>query len=343
MNPIVKWLALQALKRPEAALIKASGGAARVAGGRTLDPRLQFIEAQARKRPRPAPTPETGRAATRILAALFSGKPPAGVRWSDGAIPAEGRTIATRVYRPETQDPQVPALVFYHFGGGVVGGLDTCHSFCGMLAAQSQGPVVSVDYRLAPEHRWPAGLEDAIAAFAWTAENAQSLGAPAGKAAVGGDSIGGNFAAVVAQEMNRRGGPAPVLQLLIYPAADMTAETESAALYGDAFPLDRQTIDWFMSQYLPEGADLADPRLSPAKGQLAGVAPALIYTAGFDAILDQGAGYAELLRAAGVSVRYRCYDSLCHGFTAMIAASPAVQAACAEIARETAQALRGAA
>jgi acetyl esterase/lipase len=337
---ITKFLARMMLKQSDAGLIKASGGAPRAKAGRTLDARFQFLEAQARKRPTPADFgPPQGRAATDELIYMFAGNPEPGVRWESLTIPAEGRSISARLYRPAVQDPKQAMIVFYHFGGGVVGNIETCHCFCSMLASIARTAVLNVEYRLAPEHRWPAGLEDAVAAYEWGAANAVKFGAAPGKAAVGGDSMGGNFSAIVCQEMKRKGGPQPVLQILIYPATDLTDQGGSMVDFADAFPLTSDTMAWFMSQYLPEGANMADPRLSPMKGDLTGLAPALIYTAGFDPLTDQGKRYAEALNAAGVTAKFRCYDSLAHAFTAFTGAIPAADAACREIAREVSERL----
>ncbi len=151
--------------------------------------------------------------------------------------------------------------------------------------------------------------------------------------------MGGNFAAIIAQEMQRAGEPQPALQLLIYPAVDVASETASMATYADAYPLSRPIMDWFMGHYMGPDADPADPRLSPNKTEdLTGLAPAVVITAGFDPLVDQGEAYAKRLQAAGVAVRYRCYDGLAHGFTAFTGAVPAADAACREVAglvRET--------
>ena len=194
--------------------------------------------------------------------------------------------------------------------------------------------VLSVDYRLAPDHRFPAGLDDVLAAYRWGRDNAARFGALPGTAAIGGDSMGGNFAAIVPQEMRRTGEAQPALQLLIYPAVDVASETASMTTYADAYPLSRPIMDWFMGHYMGPDADPADPRLSPDKAaDLAGLAPAVVITAGFDPLVDQGEAYAKRLRAAGVPVTYRCYDSLAHGFTAFTGAVPAADAACREVAR----------
>ena len=218
-------------------------------------------------------------------------------------------------------------------GGGVIGDLDTTDGFCGRLAESLRGPVLSVDYRLAPEHRFPAGYEDVLAAFRWARDNAGALGAPAGRAAIGGDSMGGLFAAALAQEMRRTGEPGPDLQLLVYPCVDLASETPSMTALADAFPLDRATMDWFVGHYLPPGGDPADPRNAPGRTEdLSGLAPAVIATAGFDPLVDQGEAYARRLAAAGVPVDYRRYDSLVHGFTAFGGVVPEARRACAEIA-----------
>jgi acetyl esterase/lipase len=197
-----------------------------------------------------------------------------------------------------------------------------------------------VDYRLAPEHKFPAGVEDALAAYAWALDNAARFGAPARKAAVGGCSQGGNFAAVIAQEM--RGPRSPVLQLLVYPALDLVSDTPSMHDFADAFPLTAQTVEFFVKTYLPEGADPSDPRLSPGRTQdLKGLAPALIYAAGFDMLLDQGEAYAQRLHEAGVKAAHVCFDSLPHGFAEYPSIAPAAEAAIKRIARETAAALKG--
>jgi len=206
-----------------------------------------------------------------------------------------------RLYRPSRPLPDVPILVFAHMGGGVIGDLDTTEAFCGRLAETLRGPVLSVDYRLAPEHRFPAGYEDVLAAFRWARDKAGALGAPPGRAAIGGDSMGGLFAAALAQEMRRIGEPGPDLQLLVYPCVDLASETPSMTAFADAFPLDRATMDWFVGHYLPPGADPADPRNAPGRtGDLSGLAPAVIATAGFDPLVDQGEAYARRLAAAGV-------------------------------------------
>ena len=271
-----------------------SGGGVVFQGGRTLDPRLQYLANAARARGAGgALTPELLRASTAAQLALVVGDPEPGVRAEALSIPASQGVIPARAYRPEHQDPAAPILVFAHFGGGVIGDLETCDAFCGILARLARCPVLSIDYRLAPEHRFPAGLDDVMAAYRWARDNAARFGAPVGKAAIGGDSMGGNFAAAIALDLKRAGEPQPVLQLLIYPAVDLASETQSMSTYANAYPLSRGLMDWFAAQYLGPDGDPTDPRASPLCAEdLSGLAPAVVVTAGFDPLVDQGEAYA---------------------------------------------------
>jgi acetyl esterase/lipase len=182
-----------------------------------------------------------------------------------------------------------------------------------------------------------------VAAYRWAAANADELGMIAGRIGVGGDSAGGNLSAVVAQEARRKGFEPPALQLLIYPVTDWAAKGGSMESCGNVYPLTAEIMNWFAGHYLNGPADYADLRVSPMKeADLSGLAPAIVVTAGFDPLRDQGAQYAERLKAAGVSVSYRCEDSLPHAFTAMTGAIPAAKAACEKIARDVGSLLRGA-
>ena len=322
------------LSLPAPLLRAVSGGRAVEQGGRILDPRFQFMAHAARGAPSLSNfPPEVARAGSAASLVAVAGRPEPGVRSENLTIDGPGGAVPLRAYRPPVQDPAAPLMVFAHFGGGVIGDLETCDVFCGILAKVAHCAVLSVDYRLAPEHRFPAGLEDVLCAYRWARDNAARFGAPAGHVAVGGDSMGGNFAAIVAQEMKRLGEPQPALQLLIYPAVDVASQTQSMTTYADAYPLSRQTMEWFMSHYLGPNDDPADPRASPIRAaELSGLAPAVIVTAGFDPLVDQGEAYATRLRDAGVPVVYRCYDALAHAFTAFTGAIPAADIACREIA-----------
>lgn len=342
MSWLRKALVHLALSRSQEALLKASGGAPRTVRGMTLDPRLQFLEAQSRERAIrwEQQTPQRLREQTEALSALFGGAGVRGVRTERVYVHGRSHSVPCRLYLPTVRDNSAAMLVYFHFGGGVVGSLETCHRLCGLIAKEAGAPVLSVEYRLAPEHKFPTGLEDATAAYLWTIDNAARYGAPVGKAAVGGDSMGGNFAAVIAQA--QRKAKAPVLQLLIYPALDLVSETPSMHEFADAFPLTAETVEFFMKHYLPDDADPSDPRLSPGRAEdLRGLAPTLLYTAGFDMLLDQGEAYAQRLGEAGVKVAYKRFDTLPHGFVAFPSAAPAAEAAIRQIARETAAALKG--
>jgi len=320
------------LSLPTPALRLMAGGGVVYKSGRTLDPRLQFLAAQARKGPamETLPPEDARRGETQALAAV-SGDLEPGVRWEPLSVPGAAGDIPARLYRPQNQDPAAPLIVWAHMGGGVIGSLETSHCFCALLARITRGPVLSVDYRLAPEHRFPAGLDDMLAACRWARGQAAAYGAS--DIAVGGDSMGGNFAAVACQEMKRAGEPQPRFQLLVYPCTDVASETGSMTTYGDAFPLTRPMMEWFMGHYLGPDDDPADVRLSPLRASdLTGLAPAVIATAGFDPLVDQGLAYARALHATGMTVRYRCYDSLSHAFAAFTGAIPAADAACREIA-----------
>lgn len=320
------------LSLPAPILRLISGGGVTYVGGRTLDPRLQFLAAQGRSAPPiNSLSPQDVRRGEISGLAAVSSDLERGVTCTTLSVSGAGGDIPARLYRPAQQDASAPLMVWAHMGGGVIGTLDTSHSFCGLLAQITQAPVLSVDYRLAPEHRFPAGLEDFLAACRWAREQAAAFGATG--VAVGGDSMGGNFAAIICQDLKRCGEDQPVLQLLMYPCTDVASETPSMGIYADAFPLNRAMMNWFMGHYMTADADPADPRLSPGReDDLAGLATAIVATAGFDPLIDQGAAYATGLREAGVATTYRAYDSLCHGFASFTGAVPAADAACREIA-----------
>ena len=335
---VQRAIARSILSLPTPILRLMSGGGAIHVGGRTLDPRLQFLAAQGRHAPAISSLSpgDVRRGEATGLAAVAGGQQP-DVTCSALTVPVAGREIAARLYRPARQDATAPLMIWSHMGGGVIGTLDTSHGFCSLLAKITRAPVLSVDYRLAPEHRFPAGLDDVLAAYRWARDQAGSFGATG--MAIGGDSIGGNFTAVICQDLKRAGEDQPVLQLMMYPCTDVASETPSMATYAEAFPLNRAMMDWFMGHYLTPDSDPADPRLSPIReDDLSGLAPAIVVTAGFDPLIDQGAAYARALRDAGVATTYRSYDCLCHGFASFTGAVPAANSACHEIAglvRET--------
>jgi acetyl esterase/lipase len=332
-----------ALAMPAPMLRAMSGGAPVEIAGRTLDPRLQFIAHQAKDGPSMiSMSPAEARDASSGGLAMVSGQPEEGVRWEELRCDLSHGVAPARAYRPERQDPDAPLLVYLHMGGGVIGDLETHHAFCTMIASIARCAVLSIDYRLAPEHRFPAGVDDSLQAVRWGRNNAARFGAPAGRVAVAGDSMGGNFAAVICQDLRAAGEPQPDLQVLIYPAVDAKSQTQSMTVFGDAYPLTSAMMDWFMEHYMAEGQSPDDPRLSPIKADdLSGLAPAIVITAGFDPLTDQGEVYAHRLKVAGVPVLHRRYDSLCHGFTAMTGAIPAADTASREIAGLIREAFEG--
>jgi acetyl esterase len=237
------------------------------------------------------------------------------------AIPSPAGSIPARIYTPMTLRQAAglaPCLVFFHGGGWVIGDLDSHDVVCRKLADAGQLVVISVDYRLAPEHKFPAAVDDAITATAWIAANARQLGIDASKLSVGGDSAGGNLAAVVSLAARDGNGPAIAGQVLIYPATDFAMTHPSHREPETSILLTHSVIKWFSDHYLNGAADAADWRASPARAAtLAGLPPAYVLTAGADPLRDEGNEYAQRLKDAGVSVTYRSFPGQFHGFITM--------------------------
>ena len=252
------------------------------------------------------------------------------------ALPGPAGDIPARLYRAPGGQP-APLLVFYHGGGWALGDLDTHDGLCRLTCRDGAVTVLAVDYRLAPEHPAPAAVDDALAAFEWACGHAAELGVIPGRVAVGGDSAGGNLAAVVSllarDRARESGGPTPILQWLLYPRTDFTANTVSLNLFARGFLLTRRDIDWFHAKYLRgSGIDAADPRISPIYAEsLDGLPPALVAVAGFDPLRDEGQTYAAALRAAGNQVDFRCLGSLIHGFASLAPLGGAGAMATAEL------------
>ena len=253
----------------------------------------------------------------------------------DRRIPGPGGEVPVRIYTPNATAP-LPLLVYFHGGGWVLGGLDTHDGTCRELANGAGCVVVSVDYRLAPEHQFPAAAEDCYAATQWAAAHAAELGADAKRVAVGGDSAGGNLAAVVAQMARDRGGPPLVFQLLIYPVIAAAFDTQSYRDNAEGYLLTAGDMRWFWNHYLATPADAANPYAAPLSAcTLGGLPPALVITAEFDPLRDEGELYAHRLEEASVPVRLTRYDGMIHGFFGMghimDKARAAVQESCANL------------
>ncbi|HVI67329.1 MAG TPA: alpha/beta hydrolase [Bradyrhizobium sp.] len=235
------------------------------------------------------------------------------------AIPAPHGRIPARIYTPKKlrkADGLAPGLVFFHGGGWVIGNLETHDVVCRKLAHEGEMIVMSVDYRLAPEHRFPAAVEDAVTATKWVAANAKGLGIDASRLVVGGDSAGGNLAAVVSLHA-RENGPKLAGQLLVYPATDFSRKHPSHSEPETSILLTHTVVTWFMNNYLGD-ADINDWRASPARARtLADLPPAYVLTAGADPLRDEGDEYAARLKEAGVAVTYRHFPGQFHGFFTM--------------------------
>lgn len=248
-------------------------------------------------------------------------EPPELARVAPLSIPAPHGAIPARLYVPNElreHEGLSPALVFFHGGGWVIGDLDSHDVACRKLAVEGALIVISVDYRLAPEHKFPAAADDAIAATKWVAANARELGIDASRLSIGGDSAGGNLTAVVALAARDGNGPALAGQVLIYPAVDFAMTHASHSEPETSVLLTHSVIRWFRDHYLNGAADVRDWRASPARAaSLAGLPPAYVLTAGADPLRDEGDEYAERLKQAGVPVTYKHYPGQFHGFFTM--------------------------
>lgn len=249
----------------------------------------------------------------------LSGKPPVIAKAIDRTIDGAGGPLSIRIYRPDDeQDNKLPVLVFFHGGGWSIGGLESHDHICRWLTAKSGCLLISVDYRLGPEHKFPAAVEDALTATQWTIQHATEIGADAGRLGLGGDSAGANLAAVVSIMMRDMGSSSIKTQLLIYPATDMTMSHPSHTAYGEGYRLTRPMMVWSVANYLREGRDMFDFRASPLLAKDHSNLPsALIMTASFDPLRDEGEAYAEKLRSSDVAVDYICYEGMIHGFIGM--------------------------
>jgi acetyl esterase/lipase len=241
--------------------------------------------------------------------------------------------IGARLYVPEGESAPDSVLVYYHGGGWVICDLDTHDNLCRLLASEAGVTVLSVDYRLAPEHEFPAAVEDALAAYRFAVENASELGANPESVAVGGDSAGGTLAAVTSQLTAGAAEQPPAFQLLFYPATDLSKKSRSYRLFSEGFFLTEADMDWFRGHYLPDEAAALDRRASPLlAGELAGQPPAWVMTAGFDPLRDEGEEYACRLGEAGVPVALRRHGGLIHGVVNVLGLGRAGRTTVAEAA-----------
>lgn len=256
------------------------------------------------------------REASAVLAAMQGPlEPVAGIE--DRTLPGPGGDLPVRIYTPAGKGP-LPVLLYFHGGGWVIGDIESSDGLCRTLANSAGCIVVSVDYRLAPEHPFPAAAEDAYHATLWAATHASGFGGDPSRIAVSGDSAGGNLAAVVSHMARDRGAPAICFQLLIYPATDGACDSPSYNDNAEGYFLTRDAMRWFWNHYVPNDADRNQPYASPLRADnFAGLPAGLVITAEFDPLRDEGELYAERLRAAGIPVQLIRYDGMIHGFFAM--------------------------
>jgi acetyl esterase len=277
---------------------------------------------------------EARRRFSALLSAGLAGAPE--VETVDVAL---GEGLTARSYRPG--DPRGVTVVFLHGGGWTVGGVEDYDGLARRLASRLPAVVLSVEYRRAPEHPFPAAVEDAVAATRWALAHTAELGGEPGRVVVAGDSGGGNLAAVVCQLLRDAHGPQPAAQLLLYPNVARGADQSSVREFGHLPFLSLADMGWYTRQYVPRGTDLADPRISPAEGSLAGLPPALVVTAGVDPLRDSGRDYAEAIRACSGVGEWLDLPGMPHGFAHLVALAPAAEAALEEALARAAALLHG--
>jgi acetyl esterase len=302
-------------------------------GGRTMDPKAQIVGEFVKSIRVPGyypPLPEL-RQQLRTMVTLMDEPAPALPRIEEITIPGPAGPIPARVYDPAGTGAPPSALAYFHGGGWVQGDLETHHGLCARLAQRAGVAVVAIDYRLAPEHKFPAAVEDCLAAYRWLRAHGREVGVDPARVGVGGDSAGGNLSAVVSQLAKAEALPIPTCQVLIYPATDFALDTPSHRELEDGHIIPRDRILWYSQQYLRGEADKTDHRASPIRGDLRGQPPALVITAGFDPLRDEGHAYAEALRKAGADVVYREYPGQIHAFVSLTKAIPEGMACTLEI------------
>jgi acetyl esterase len=289
----------------------------------TLDPQVEYVLQLVEQSPYPelhTVSAAEAREIFEITAPALNLRPEDVFRTEDRWIDGVEGDIPIRIYTPHEPAPGelLPVLVFYHGGGFVIGSLDSYDNLCRALANRADCIVVSVDYRLAPEHRFPAAVDDGLEAYQWVSDHAGELDGDPRRVAIAGDSAGGNIAAVTAIGIRDEGDIAPLLQVLIYPVAGGAPETASHYEFAEGLLLTRANILWFYDQYLEQPEDAADPRFAPLlASDLSGLPPALVIVAGHDPLRDEGIAYAEGLKQAGVGVELSNYAGMVHGFVSL--------------------------
>ena len=309
-------------KLPKSVLIRWSGKEQIIKGYRKLDPGFQYLLKLFEDRDAQV---DFTKPAAEVRKAFDEGRNviasslPSNIKTTDHFVQVDGAEIKIREYAPESIGNIYPALVFFHGGGWVLGSIDTHEAFTGFLAKELKAKVFSVDYRLAPEHPFPIPLEDCKAAFNWVKKNASDLGINPNRVSVGGDSAGGNLAAALCIKCQQEGVSMPKAQLLIYPVTDLNLEQPSIDEMAEGFFLTKEAMQFFRNQYLANDDQIKDPLVSPLLADdLSNHPPAVVATAGFDPLRDEGDKYAQALRQANVEIYHRTHDSYIHGFVNMM-------------------------
>lgn len=339
-DPIIQRQLLKAvLSLPPPVLRVASGGKTVHVGERALDPRFQFLIHAAR---RYASTEGQTDQQAQKTRSVWAGEREPGVALEDLQIPTPAGAIPARVYRSGEPHPQMPLIVYAHgLEAGEAESFEGCDAFCSILARCARAPVLAITCRPSADRPFRACLEMVMAAYEHGLDNTSAYGARPGAPAIAGDSIGGAFAALLCQELKRLDRVQPALQLIVYPWLDLCAGSTCKELYDEA-TLPAQDVEAWAAGFLGPADDPTDPHISPLRSpDLWGLAPAIVITAGFDPLVDQGCDYAERLKAAGDPIVYRCYDQLVHGFTAFTGVVPAADIACREIAGLVREGLQG--
>ena len=257
-------------------------------------------------------------------------------------VPGAAGGIPIRITSPVAAggDP-MPALVYFHGGGFVIGNIESHDGLCRLMACEGGFRVISVDYRLAPEHKYPAAIDDCFAALSWVVANAAEIGVDANRIAVGGESAGGALAAEVAQLAKAKGGFSLAAQMLLFPVTQIGEETSSLREFAVGYFLEKETLDWFYASYLPQGADRNDPKISPLRAKdLSGQPPAFVMLGGFDPLHDEGMQYADKLRACGVKVTVADHSDMVHCFVYLQAVLPQAHEALAAASKAVAAMLK---
>ncbi len=330
MNPqLAMMTGVASIKTPAplAKLYLEMAGRRETSGERVMDPKAQLVGELINQVRVPGyiPTPAEAREQMMKMRALVDAPAPPLPRKEDRTVPGPAGDIPVRVYgpRPLDDDEKLPVLCYFHGGGFVQGDLDTHDTACAKLAIWGDFMVVAIDYRLAPEHPFPAGPEDCYAAYKWLVEHVAELGGDPARIAVGGDSAGGNLSAVVSQMAAKHGVALPFAQVLIYPVVDAHHRADSYKEFAEGYVIPADRIAWYDEMYYQADGDKDDLRASPIlANDLAGQPPAFVITCGFDPLRDEGEDYANRLKAAGVPVSFKEFRGQIHGFISMSAAIP---------------------